>query len=59
MRKDKVVYKLVVEDIQDVASELLERNLTDEEIALVTDKVGDFIPWYDAIENAIERSKMK
>ena len=59
MRKDKVIYKLTVEDIQNVACELLERNLKDEEISLVTEKVGDFIPWYDAIENAIERSKIK
>ena len=59
MKKDKTVYELSVEDIQDVALELLERELTVKEIKLVAERVGDFIPWYDAIENAIILSDIK
>lgn len=51
MRKNKVIYKLIVEDIHTVADEVLERKLTEEELKKVIDRVGDFIPWYDAIDN--------
>lgn len=59
MKKDKTVYEISVEDIQEVAFELLDRELTAKEVRLVTEKVGDFIPWYDAIENAIIYSEIK
>jgi hypothetical protein len=49
------VYKLSVEDLQHVAKEILERQLTSEEIAAVGNAVGDYIDWFQAIENAIYR----
>jgi hypothetical protein len=49
----KTVYKLSIEDLQYVASEVLERELTSEEIAAVGDAVGDYLDWFEAIENAI------
>lgn len=51
--KDDIIYQLSVEDIQTVAEEELERKLTDKEIEIVADKVGDYVPWYDAINYAI------
>ena len=51
----KTVYELSVEDLQHVASEVLERELTNEEIAVVGNVVGDYIDWFQAIENAIHR----
>ena len=51
----KTVYKLTVEDLQRVASETLQREMTGEEIAAVSDAVGDYIDWFQAIENAIHR----
>ncbi len=53
MRKDKTIYRLTIEDIQNVAIECLDRELTEKEVNLVSLKLGNFIPWYDAIENAI------
>jgi hypothetical protein len=52
---DDTVYKLSVEDLQRVASEVLERELTREELAAVGNAVGDHIDWFQAIENAIHR----
>ena len=52
---DDTVYKLSVEDLQLVAKEVLERELTSEEIAAVGNTVGDYIDWFQAIENAIHR----
>lgn len=54
MRKNKVIYKLVVEDILTVADEVLERELTEEEIEKVINRVGDYIPWYDAIQHCFD-----
>jgi hypothetical protein len=51
---NKVVYSLTVEDLQTVALEVLERELSEVEIAKVEEKLGDYIGWFDAIELAIQ-----
>jgi hypothetical protein len=51
----KTVYKLTVEDLQYVATDVLQRQLNSEEIAAVRKAVGDYIDWFQAIENAIYR----
>lgn len=50
---DRIVYSLNGEDIQNVASDLLERKLTRKEVELVENSICDYINWYDAIEFAI------
>lgn len=50
---ERIVYSLNISDIQEVSKQVLERNLTKEEIALVERSVGDYIDWVQAIENAI------
>ena len=50
---ERIVYSLNVEDIQQVAQEVLERKLTQKEISLIEDTIGDYIDWFDAIESAI------
>lgn len=47
------VYYLNVTDVQEVAKGHIDRKLTQKEIAVVHDKVGDFIDWRQAIENTI------
>lgn len=49
----KTVYEISVADLQDVAKDVLERELTDEEVVAVGNSVGDYIDWFQAIENAI------
>jgi hypothetical protein len=49
----KTVYEISVADLQDVAKEVLERELTDIEITAVGNSVGDYIDWFQAVENAI------
>jgi len=48
-----IVYSINIEDLQNVAKEELERELSDEEIKRVEDKLGDFLNWRDAVLNAI------
>ena len=50
---ERTVYELSVDDLQRVAREVLERDLTDDEITAVGNAVGDQIDWFQAIENAI------
>lgn len=49
----ETVYEISVEDLQRVAKEVLERELTSDEIITVGNAVGDYIDWFQAIENAI------
>jgi hypothetical protein len=53
MQQDKIIYQLTVEDIQTVANDYLERDLTDTEIMSIEDTIAENIPWYEAIEGAI------
>ncbi len=52
-----IFYSLSIEDIQFVAQEELERNLTEKEIETVKDLAASQINWYDAIANAILEGK--
>lgn len=56
---DRVVYSINIEDIQAVAEEELDRELTPKEIKMVEDKIGDYIDWFGAISSAIKDSKIK
>lgn len=50
---DKIIYQLTVEDLQNVADDTLGRKLSEKEIAVLEDKIGDYINWYDSIYSAI------
>ena len=49
-----IVYFLTKEDLQTVSNEVLNRDLTTEEVTLLESKIGDYIDWYDSLENAIQ-----
>jgi len=49
----KIVYSINVSDIQEVAQEVLDRDLTKKEVALVEKSIGDYLDWFQAIENSI------
>ena len=53
MNKKKIIYSLCIDDICEVADQELGRELTATELKEISDKVGDYIDWYQAIENAI------
>ena len=52
-KTDRIVYSISVGDLQEVSQEVLERRLTKREIDQVQGAVGDYIDWFQAIENAI------
>ena len=51
--RQRIVYSLNVEDLQTVANDRLSRDLTAAEIASVEERLGDYIPWHEAISLAI------
>ena len=58
-KKTDLVYSLNVEDIQDVASEVKNRPLTQKEIAIVVNALGGYIDWRQAVEHAILNMKLR
>ncbi|MCP4345149.1 MAG: hypothetical protein GY795_06435 [Desulfobacterales bacterium] len=53
MDKDKIIYSINIEDIQNVANETLNRDLNENEIKSVENKLGDYIDWFGAISDTI------
>ncbi|RQW05055.1 MAG: hypothetical protein EH225_05030 [Calditrichaeota bacterium] len=51
--KQQIVYSLNIMDIQTVAQQEIDRDLTDKEIEKIKDSIAENINWYDAILDAI------
>ena len=56
MKSSKIIYSLNVEDIQTVALEEIERNLSPEEIEKIKESIADKIYWYNAIADSINET---
>jgi len=48
-----IIYSVNVEDVQNVAEQELGRALTNSELKIVEDKIGDQFDWYEAIDSVI------
>jgi len=51
--KNKIFYSLNIEDIQTVAMQEIDRELSEEEIENIKDLIEEKINWYDAILDSI------
>ncbi len=54
--KNKIIYSLSIEDLQNVANQEIERELTRQEIEKLEKSIAEKIPWYDVIAGAIEET---
>jgi hypothetical protein len=54
-RNKKIIYSINVTDIQEVAQEVLDRKLNKEEIMKIKESIGDYLDWFQAIENSIHK----
>ncbi|CAG1770275.1 hypothetical protein BAC3_00921 [uncultured bacterium] len=59
MNRKKIIYSINIEDVQNVAEQELDRKLTEEELRLVEDRLGDYVGWYEAILHAMNELKLK
>ena len=57
--RDRIIYSINVEDLQTVAEQELERELTDEEIKNVEKRLGEYIDWYEAIVSTLNEAIKK
>jgi len=53
VRMSHIIYSVNVEDVQNVAEQELGRALTNSELKIVEDKIGDQFDWYEAIDSVI------
>ena len=59
VKKDEILYALNVEDFQTVAEDYLGRKLSASEVRSVSDKLGDYIKWYESIIYAMDAAGIK
>lgn len=52
-KKNKTIYSINIEDVQNVAEQEPDREVTIEELKIVEDKIGDQFDWYEAIASVI------
>ena len=55
----KIVYSLNIEDVQNIAKQEFDRELSEKELKIVEDNIGDYINWYSAIEMTIRNEVLK
>ena len=53
MRNNRIIYSINIEDVQGVALQECARKLSETELKIVEDKIGDQFNWYEAILSTI------
>ena len=48
-----------MDDIQNVARQVISRDLSNNEIEMVIESLGDYIDWFQAVENSILKNRLK
>ena len=54
MRRNKIIYSINIADVQDVAWQELDRELTVDEVKIVADKIADQLDWYGSITAVLD-----
>lgn len=49
----KIIYSINNEDAQNVAEQEIGRKLTETELKVIENKIGDYIDWYEALNSVI------
>ena len=49
--KNKIIYRLMTEDVQEVARDVLQRDLTTLEMKSIVDQLTESISWFDIISD--------
>ncbi len=60
MYRNKIIYSINISDVQTVAEQELERNLTQEELKLVVEATqsDDYFGWYDGIVRIFQKLRL-
>lgn len=49
----KIIYSINIEDVQNVAEQEIGRKLTEIELKVIENKIGNYIDWYEALNSII------
>lgn len=49
----KIIYSLNIEDAQNVAEQEIGRKLTETELKVIENNIGDYIDWYEVLNSVI------
>lgn len=52
----KIIYQLVIDDVQEAAMQTINRKLTLDEIETIKEKIADRIEWFDTISGVIREN---
>lgn len=58
MRNNQIIYLLTVDEIQTVANQEIERDLSPDEIEKITEAIAEKINWYNAIADSIHQKEL-
>jgi hypothetical protein len=56
MKKNDILYSINVQDVQDVAQREFDRKLNDKEMKSVSNRLGECIDWYEAVNTAVAQT---
>jgi hypothetical protein len=59
MKSSTAIYSINIIDVQQVAEEILNRKLNSKELEIIEKEIGNYIDWYEAIENSINKKIIK
>lgn len=49
----KIIYSINNDDVQNVAEQEIGRKLTEKELEVIENKIGDYIDWYEVLNSII------
>ena len=49
----KIIYSINIEDVQNVAEQEIGRQLTEKELKVIENRIGNYIDWYEALNSII------
>ena len=58
-KNEKVIYSINIEDVQTVAKQEFDRELSYKELKVIEEEIGDYINWYDIIELTIRNANIE
>lgn len=50
----EIIYSINTEDVQDVVEQVFGGELSPSQLELLKSKLGDYIPWFDSVVNAVD-----
>ena len=57
--REKIIYSINIKDVKNVAQQEFDIELSEQDLKIIENKIGDYIDWYQAIVDVINDAKVK